>query len=302
MGSFMKRLHNESLGRLLSLALVVVLVGGLALTASAALAQEQPADPQPGGATTPSDTSGEEKGPPNMVVHIIKSAGIFFGPLLALVSLALVALIVILAMELRMGTAIPPGFVDEFTDVVNRRQFKQAFDLCRNDNSFLARVLTAGMSRLQYGIEDARHNAYNMVDSIRSGKEQLINYLATIGTLGPMLGLVGTVYGMILSFMELSLGTTPRTEKLADGISHALVVTLLGIAISVPAIFCNTFFRNRLTRITMDTANLSDDLLTQMYHNSKKGAAPGAPAAAVPAAPARAGAPANTAAIRPGEE
>ncbi len=283
---------------LVMLALAVVLAGSLAATARPVLAQgDQPQDQQGGEGGEKKDTA--QKGTPNMIVHIVESAGVFFGPLLGIVSLALVALIVILAMELRMGAAIPPGFVDEFTDVVNRRQFKQAFDLCRNDNSFLARVLTAGMSRLQYGLEDARHNAYNMVDSIRSGKEQLINYLATIGTLGPMLGLVGTVYGMIQAFMVLSGGGRPDTSELAKGISHALVVTLLGVAISVPAIFCNTFFRNRLTRIVTDTANLGDDLLTQMYHNSKKTGP--APTPATPtAAPARAAAQAGTA-IRPEE-
>src|SRR5437899_11758123 len=86
-----------------------------------------------------------------------------------------------------------------------------------------------------------------------------------------MLGLVGTVYGMILSFMELSQpGKTPNPQKLADGISHALVVTLIGVALAVPAIFCHAFFRNRLTRLSMDIANVSDHLLTQMYHNSKR--------------------------------
>jgi biopolymer transport protein ExbB len=207
---------------------------------------------------------------PDMFSHIIKSAGIFFGPMLLLVSIGLVTLIVLLAMDLRMSGAVPPAFVDEFADVVNKRQFKQAFDLCKRDGSFLARVLTAGMGRLQYGIDDAREAAFNMVDSVRAGKEQLINYLGTIGTLGPMIGLVGTVFGMIQSFMELSKGGAPKSEELAKGISHALVVTLLGVAISVPAIFFYTFFRNRLVRITMDTSNLADDLLTQMYHNSKK--------------------------------
>src|SRR4029077_658659 len=100
-----------------------------------------------------------------------------------------------------------------FTDAVNKRQFKQAFELCREDNSFLARVLTAGMGRLQYGIEDAREASLNMVESIKAGKENLINYLGTIGTLGPMLGLVGTVFGMILAFMELSAGGQPRPAK-----------------------------------------------------------------------------------------
>lgn len=208
---------------------------------------------------------------PNLFWHIVKSAGIVFGPLLLLVSIGLVALIVLLAMDLRMGVAIPPGFVEEFTDTVNKRQFKQAFDMARNDNSFVSRVLTAGMGRLQYGIEDAREAAFNMVESVKASKEQLIAYLATIGTLGPMLGLVGTVFGMILAFMELARpGSTPRPDKLADGISHALVVTLLGIGLSVPAIFCHAIFRNRLIRISMDVSNISDDLLTQMYHNSKR--------------------------------
>src|SRR5947199_9970309 len=86
-----------------------------------------------------------------------------------------------------------------------------------------------------------------------------------------MLGLVGPVYGMTLSFMELSQpGRTPNPQELASGISHALVITLLGIGLAVPAIFCHAFFRNRLIRISMDTANVADDLLTQMFHNSRR--------------------------------
>ncbi len=215
----------------------------------------------------------EEKGKkelPSLPEHLIKSLGWFFGPLLLIISILLVTLIVLLAMDLRLASAIPPGFVDEFTDLVNKRQFKQAFELCKNDGSFLARVLTAGMGRLQYGIEDARECAMNMMESVRAGKETLNSYLATIGTLGPLIGLVGTVSGMIESFRELATGETPRPERLADGISHALVVTLFGIALSVPAIFCYALFKSRMTRLSMDTANLADDLLTQMYHNSRR--------------------------------
>jgi len=235
-------------------------------------------------------TEAADSKPPNLFWHIVKSAGIVFGPLLLLVSIGLVALIVLLAMDLRMGVAIPPGFVEEFTDTVNKRQFKQAFDMARNDNSFVARVLTAGMGRLQYGIEDSREAAFNMVESVRASKEQLVAYLATIGTLGPMLGLVGTVFGMILAFMELARpGSTPRPDKLADGISHALVVTLLGIGLSVPAIFTHAIFRNRLIRISMDVSNIADDLLTQMYHNSKR--PPSSPSMPSPMADSRAAQP-----------
>lgn len=224
---------------------------------------------------------------PNIVVHIISSLGWVFGPVLLLVSVFLVGLIVWLAMDLKMSAAIPPGFVEEFTDIVNKRQFKQAFDMAKNDPSMLGKTLTAGMSRLQYGLEDARESANNMLESLRSSSEQKNNYTAVIGTLGPMLGLVGTVFGMILAFIELSSGSQPDPSKLADGIAHALSVTLIGIAISVPAIFFNAFFRNRITRITMDTGHIADDLLTQMYHNSKRPGAPATGAAPTSATPTR---------------
>lgn len=250
--------------------LLVVFVAGVLLATLPQTTYAQPEEKKEG--------EGEKKleEPPNMFVHLITSVGIFMGILLLITSISLVTFIVLLAMDLRMGNAIPPAFVDDFTDLVNKRQFKQAFELCKMDNSYLARVLTAGMGRLQYGIDDARECAMHMVESVKASKEQLNNFVATIGTLGPLIGLVGTVFGMIDSFRELAVpGKDPQPSELAKGISHALAVTLFGIALSVPAIFCYTLFRNRLTRIQMDTANLADDLLTQMYHNSRRAAGTG---------------------------
>lgn len=252
------------------------------------LPMAQAQDEEPAAAVDEAAPAGEQaaeqsKGSPNIFMHIIKSLS-WFAPIMLAVSIALMSLVVLLVMELRMTSAIPPGFVEDFTDTVNKRRFKEAYEMAKEDGSFLGRVMTSGMSRLQYGIDDAREAALNMVESLKAGKDQLITYLATIGTLGPMLGLVGTVWGMILSFMELGKGGSPNPAKLADGISHALVVTLVGIALSVPAIFCHAFFRNRLIRISMDVGNIADDLLTQMYHNSRK---PAAPEAAAPVAEAR---------------
>jgi biopolymer transport protein ExbB len=257
-------------GRFLLAAGLAILV--LAAFPDLALAQE-------GGTET------APKAAPNKLVHMIESLGWIFGPVLLSVSVALVALIVLLTLDLRMSSAIPAGFVDEFTDTVNKRKFKEAFDMARNDSSFLGRVLTAGMGRLQYGIEDAREAAMNTLEAIKSDKDQKNNYTAVIASLGPMLGLVGTVYGMIGAFMVLGESqSTPNASALAANISHALSVTLVGIAVSVPAIFFNAFFRNRITKVTMDVGHIADDLLTQMYHNSKKPAPAAAPAAATPAA------------------
>lgn len=215
----------------------------------------------------------------SFVQHFFQSLGPIFMVIMGATSVCLVALIVWLVIELRMTNVIPPGFVEEFTDIVNKRKFKEAYEMARSDPSNLGKVLTAGMSRLQYGIDDARDASANMVESLRSTSEQKNNYLAVIGSLGPMLGLVGTVFGMVRAFMELE--GSVDTGRLAGAISHALVVTLVGIAVSVPAIFFNAFFRNRITRVNMDCEHIADDLLTQMYHNSKK-PAPAAPAAKQP--------------------
>jgi biopolymer transport protein ExbB len=264
---------------------LAMISGFSALAGQSAYAQNQGAPASAG------DTAGKAEdvlsAGPSLFRHLMRSAGFFFGPLMLIISIGLVALVVLLSMDLRMTVAIPPSFVEEFTETVNKRQLQEAYDLTKNDTSFLGRVLYAGMGRLRYGLEDARETAFHAVESAKATKEQLITYLATIGTLGPMLGLVGTVLGMIMSFMELSQpGKTPNAQKLADGISHALVITLLGIALAVPAIFFHAFFRNRLIRISMDAASVADDLLTQMYHNSRSADKGRATAAAATARPA----------------
>jgi biopolymer transport protein ExbB len=245
------------------------------LFAAGAAAQDAapPADPAPAPAAKSTD---------NVFVHIIKSVGIFWLVLLP-TSIWLVSLVVLLALDLRMEQAIPKRFVDEFTATVNARKFKEAFDLARADQSYLARVLAGGMQRLQYGLEDAREEALNTLEGIKSDKEQKNNYTAVIATLGPLLGLVGTVFGMIEAFMVLGAnkGGPPPTEDLARGISHALAVTLVGVAVAVPAVAFNTYFRNRITQVMLDVMHVADDLLTQMFHNSKK---PAAPAVATPVA------------------
>jgi biopolymer transport protein ExbB len=247
-----------------------------------ARAQQEGGAPQPpaaeenkgGEAPKPAEQPPAGQPSKNMLKHLFESIGWTYFFIFLFISIGLVALVVLLSMELRMGAAIPPGFVEDFTDTVNKRQFKAAFEMARDDGSYLARVLTTGMSRLQYGIEDAREAAFNMVETVKAGKDQLVTYLATIGTIGPMLGLVGTVWGMIKTFRVLAEGGPPNAGRLAEGIAHALVVTLVGVAISVPAIFCHAFYRNRLTRIANETAGVADDLLTQMYHNSRKPVAP----------------------------
>ena len=92
--------------------------------------------------------------------------------------------------------------------------------------------------------------------------EHRTTYLATVGTLGPMIGLVGTVYGMIMAFQVIALeGSSPQASQLAAGISTALYATLEGIAISIPAIFFYALYRNRIARLSLVVGMTAEPLL-----------------------------------------
>jgi biopolymer transport protein ExbB len=263
------KLRSLLLSLLVGTAIVTMIVSTIALAPSVASAQDE--NPDDGGAKKVA-----KKGSSNPIAFFF---GAMFHDLISAtvslmilgISVGMVALFIILLLDIRTGEAVPVAFVEEFTEMVNKRQFKQAFELCRTETSFIARVMTAGMGRLQYGIEDAREAMLATADSVKAGKESWISYLGVVGTLGPLLGLVGTVSGMIGAFKSLGEAEgAPNASLLAGEISTALVLTLLGVFIAVPAIFLFSFFKNRLTNISVNTVNLADDLLTQMYHNSKK--------------------------------
>ena len=252
------------------------LIGGMSMVTPSSV-QAQDAEEKKDEPVKKSDV--REIGFGEKIGHFLYSVGPGFGLLFILMSIFMLALFIIQIIDLRLAEAVPPAFVEEFTVLVNKRKFKEAYELCRGESSFIARILSAGMGRLQYGIEDAREAMLSMADAVRSSKDAWISYFGMMGTIGPLLGLVGTVWGMMGAF--LALATTegpPNPATLAKEISHALAVTLAGVFLAVPAILCFTFFKNRLTNITVNTINLADDLLTQMYHNSKKSAGPGAAA------------------------
>src|SRR5205085_5287715 len=146
----MQRLAGKCRVSLVNCLLATFVLSGLVATVllttpTAARAQQEGEQPPP---DQPPDQA--KKGPINPIVHFFVSIGILFGLLFAAISVGMVALIILLLLDLRLGEAVPTAFVDEFTSMVNKRQFKQAHDLCKGDSSFLARVLTAGMGRLQY--------------------------------------------------------------------------------------------------------------------------------------------------------
>jgi biopolymer transport protein ExbB len=92
--------------------------------------------------------------------------------------------------------------------------------------------------------------------------EHRLSYLALIGTVSPMVGLMGTVYGMIDSFRVIaSRPTTPSPNELAAGISTALFTTLEGLAIAIPAIAAYSILRNHIARMSLEVGIVSEGLM-----------------------------------------
>lgn len=224
-----------------------------------------PAQAAPAAAKTSEGTS-------SMIDFLFKSVT---GYVLIACYLFFVGLMVWLIVDLRASNFMPGDFVEKLDGLLANKQFKEAFELARNEHSPFGKVMAAGMARLSSGLPEARDAAEFMIESAKNRKDSLLGYMGVLGTLGPLIGLVGTVSGMIETFSVLGTsGSSPNVADLARGISHALNATLIGIFLSVLAIPVYTFFKNRLSRIVIDASLLADDLLTQTYQNSRNPAAP----------------------------
>lgn len=193
------------------------------------------------------------------------------GIFLLLISVYMVQLLIRLFMEMRVSEAVPPPLVEKLETAIKERKFQEAYDACRDNESFLARLVRTGVANLPNGRPEAKEAMSVTAEEVVTGMEQRIGYLAIIGQLGPLIGLVGTLIGMIMSFQEIAMasGAQPRPDKVAEGISTALVITLLGISLSVPAIFFFALFRNRVALMTMEATRVADRVINSLVAAAK---------------------------------
>ena len=118
----------------------------------------------------------------------------------------------------------------------------------KDDTSFFGRLLSTGIAELPNGLAEARDAMERVGESVTVEMEKKISMLAVLGTLGPMIGLLGTLKGMIASFSVIALSDTQlKASQVAGGISEALLLTFEGVALSVPAIYFYAVFRNRVS-------------------------------------------------------
>jgi biopolymer transport protein ExbB len=223
---------------------------------------------------------------------MIRASG-WIGLIIVLMSFYLIALIVWMAQRYRTTVAVPPELLSEVQNLLEKAKYNDAYHKLVDDPSFLARVLAAGVRKLPSGLSHAQRAMELANEDMTMEMEHRTTYLATVGTLGPMIGLVGTVYGMIMSFRVIAVsGASAQPSELAAGISTALFATLEGIGVSIPAIFFYAFFRNRIARLSLEVGMAAEPLLEQfapgVRMTSAPGAGPGPSPSPVPSPPANA--------------
>ncbi|QDV33158.1 MotA/TolQ/ExbB proton channel family protein [Tautonia plasticadhaerens] len=201
----------------------------------------------------------------------IESSGLI-GLLIIFLSIFMVAMIIRLFLEFRLKEAVPPQLVDILDAAIREKKFQEAYDACREDNSFLARLVRTGVANMPNGRTEAKEAMNATAEEVVVDMESKNSYLGTIGTIAPMLGLLGTVLGMILAFQDLATveGVQVDPTKLAGNISLALVTTFEGLIVSVPAIFFFAFFRNRIVFIATETTKIADRTINAFWAAAKQ--------------------------------
>jgi len=230
---------------------------------------------------TASDTgeSGESK---SFLEWLIDASGIF-GVVLLLLSFVMVALITMNVLQVRRDILLPSAFIEQFEQRLTAKDYQGAYEAAKSDDSFVARVLVAGLSKLNRGYNEAIEGMQEVGEDENMALEHRLSYLALIGSIAPMIGLMGTVYGMIMSFEKIAQSTvSPKPAELAEGISTALFTTLEGLLVAIPAMVFYSILRNRVSRFVLEVGMVSEGLMSRFQTRKPAG---GAAPAAAPAAP-----------------
>jgi len=242
--------------------------------APAAAAEEQPA-PAPEAAEAAKPVHEEE----TFLHWVVRCSGPI-GAVILLLSIYFVSTVGRLFWEMRVEVAAPPEMVGQCENLLQQRDFKGIYNLVREDGSFFARLLTTGISELPNGLAEAREAMDRVGEAITAEMEKKISMLAVLGTLGPMIGLLGTLQGMISAFSAIARsGVQLDAARVATGISNALLLTFEGVALSVPAIYFFALFRNRVVYISTSVTLSADQFLRHFSHAGRAKASTAAPTA-----------------------
>ena len=175
--------------------------------------------------------------------------------LLILLSIIAVYLVVDQSMTLRKKELVPPDLVENVRQLLAQGKLNEANQTCRDRPCPLSFVLVSGIAEIEYGWPAVEKAIEDSTAEQAARLYRKLEYLSVIGNIAPMLGLLGTVTGMILAFRQVALSQgTAGAGDLAGGIYSALVTTVAGLVIAIPALGAFAILRNKIDEIISDTA------------------------------------------------
>jgi biopolymer transport protein ExbB len=184
--------------------------------------------------------------------------------LLLALSAACVGLIVSVALSTTRPRLLPAAVYDTVRDALKKRDPAAALRAAESDDSYFAAVAAAALY-------DANAGFSAMIRALEQTSEELtvrrlrrVEPLNVIGNVAPMIGLFGTVYGMILAFREIvAAGGSPDPVGLAQGIGTALTTTFWGLVVAIPALTGYAFLRNKIDALTVEATRDAEELINR---------------------------------------
>lgn len=237
---------------------------------SQTFAQEEAAAPAEPAADAPPKPAKSE----SMLVTTWKALGAKYAIAFLIMSFLLVAVLVMLILAVRKDSFVPADLIQGVEASLNDQNLPAAVELVRADESFVGQVVSAGLTKLQNGKSEAVEAMQTIGEDEAMKLEHKLGYLALIGNIAPMVGLLGTVDGMVASFGVIANSeTTPKPAALAAGIQTALYTTLVGLVIAIPAIIACNLLRNRVQRLVAEAGSESESMIEKFELALKQGAA-----------------------------
>jgi biopolymer transport protein ExbB len=225
------------------------------------------------------------------VLELFRVGGVVMWPLLALSALA-VGIILERFWTLRRKTVLPPNLTAEVLTLVRGRRIESSHIDALRQHSPLGKVLATALAERHRPHEKLVARVENTGREVVHGLSRWLNTLGTIAIIGPMMGLLGTVIGMIRMFLVITDVGTGDATRLAGGIGEALMATAFGLVVAIPAYIFHRYFRGLVQAFALemarDASQVVDALETPAADRAATAAAPAVRAAApVTPAPAR---------------
>lgn len=194
----------------------------------------------------------------------------FVGWVIIALSILTLAVIIENYVTLAREKLAPPEIVDEIQSLFEEGQFQEAMELCENEPSFFTKVCAAGIAKIGHPFEVIQNALQEMGDEESIRLNQKIGWISVLAAVSPMLGLFGTVQGMIASFHVIANTANPTPAQLASGIYVALLTTFEGLMVAIPATAAFAYLRNRLVRNIIEVGAIIEDLFERFRPTNSK--------------------------------